>query len=397
MKTYFASCPKRSEEWLMEELKTLGASQLEKKNGGVQFKAENQAALKILFETRLASRMYQLLDVYPIMNEKDVYAKVNAKWWHKVFDNNQTFKIQTLFDTDAHNFFKNSMHFSMMVKDAIVDQFRAETGRRPNVDTSNPDVSLLVRVESRGREPGFNAKFYLDLTNVPLSDRGYRRGKHKAPLRENLAAILIHIAKWDPKKNALADMFCGSGTILIEAAMRQLDLPPTYIKIKKARRGRTTDFAFLNHKWFLADKDLQKWVSEYFEKAMEKADKAKSSKSENIIGGDRDISFALENIRAAGLEGHIKLIETDFKSFKPDVDTHGLTLITNPPYGERLEGGEELYYQIGEALKNNFKRSDAFVLTSDDEYRKKIFLKSTRKYPLFNGPIDCRLMHYEVN
>jgi 23S rRNA G2445 N2-methylase RlmL len=397
MKTYFASCPKRSEEWLEEELKTLGAKNIEKKNGGVQFKAENEAALKILFETRLASRMYLLLDVYPIMNEKDVYGKVNAKWWHKVFDNNQTFKIQTLFDTDAHNFFKNSMHFSMMVKDAIVDQFRSQTGRRPNVDTSNPDISLLVRVEGRGREPGFNAKFYLDMTNVPLSDRGYRRGKHQAPLRENLAAILIHISKWDPKKAALSDMFCGSGTILIEAAMIQMSLPPTYIKIKKARRGRTTDFAFLNHKWFQDDKNLQKWVSDYFEKVTVMADKVKESKSQNLIGGDRDISFAIENIRAAGLEGHIKLIETDFKSFKPDVDTEGLVLITNPPYGERLEGGEELYYQIGEALKNNFKRSDAFVLTSDDEYRKKIFLKSTRKYPLFNGPIDCRLMHYEVN
>jgi len=397
MKTYFTSCPKRAEEWLIEELNELGAKQVEKKNGGVQFKADNETALKILFETRLASRMYLLLDVYPIMNEKDIYPKVNQKWWHKVFNNDQTFKITTLFDTDAHNFFKNSMHFSMMVKDAIVDQFRSQTGRRPNVDTSNPDISLLVRVEGRGREPGFNTKFYLDLTNVPLSDRGYRRGKHRAPLRENLAAALVHISKWDPKKEALSDMFCGSGTILIEAALKQLGLPPTYIKIKKARRGRTTDFAFLNHNWFKANEDLQKWVQDYFESVMEKADEVKLSKSSNLIGGDRDISFATENIKAAGLEGHIQLIETDFKSFKPNVDSFGLKLVTNPPFGERLDGGEELYFQIGEALKNNFKRADAFVLTSDEDFRKKIFLKSTQKYPLFNGPIDCRLMHYEIN
>ncbi|MCO4793149.1 MAG: hypothetical protein KC493_05535 [Bacteriovoracaceae bacterium] len=397
MKTYFASCPKRSEEFLIEELTTFGVKNIERKNGGAQFKADDLTALRIVFETRLASRVFKLLDVYPIKDEKDIYKKVTNKWWHRVFDNDQTFKISTLFDTDAHNFFKNSMHFSMMVKDAIVDQFRDATGRRPNVDTVTPDISLLVRVEGRGREPGFNAKIFLDLTNVPLSDRGYRRGKHKAPLRENLAANLVHIAKWDFKKDCLVDIFCGSGTILIEAALVQLGLPPTYIKIKKARRGRTADFAFLNHKWFVDNEDLKKWVLDYFDKVIEKADEVKNSTSKNIFGSDLDIAFAQENIRAAGLEGHITLTQSDFKDYQSDCDTDGLTLISNPPYGERLAGGEELYYQIGEALKNNFKRSTAFIFSNDETLRKKIFLKPTRKTPLFNGPLDCRLIRYDIN
>jgi len=396
-KTYFASCPKRSEEYLYEELKELGAGQLEKKGGGVQFKAEDQLALKILFETRLSSRIFRLLDVYPIRNEKDLYEKVTKKWWHKVFDNNQTFKIQTLFDRDASAFFKNSMHFSMKVKDAIVDQFRRDTGKRPSIDTEDPDISLLVRVESRGgRAAGFNVKLFLDMTNTPLSDRGYRRGRHRAPLRENLAAVLVHLSQWDSDKDSLIDIFCGSGTILIEATMKKLNLPPSYIKIKRAKRGRKCEFAFLNHSWFVADRKLQQWVADYFESVIARAEAVKNQKSLNIIGSDLDISVARENVKAAGLENHIQLLKADFKDFSPEVKTQGITLISNPPFGERLEGGEELYYQIGQGLLQNFKGADAFILVSDENFRKKIFLKPTQKYPLFNGPLDCRLIHYKL-
>ncbi len=395
-KTYFASCAKRSEEYLFQELKELGAGQIEKKGGGVQFKADDKLALKILFETRLSSRVFRLLDVYPIKNEKDLYDKVTKKWWHRVFDNNQTFKIQTLFDKDSSAFFKNSMHFTMKVKDAIVDQFRKETGRRPSIDTENPDISLLARVESRGRASGFNLKLFLDMTNTPLSDRGYRRGRHRAPLRENLAAVLVHLSQWDSGKRTLVDLFCGSGTILIEAAMKMLNLPPSYIKIKRAMRGRKSEFAFLNHNWFLDNDELRNWVAQYFDSVIKRSEAAKNSSSLHIVGSDLDISIAKENIKASGLQNHIQLIKSDFKNFKPEVNTESVTLISNPPFGERLEGGEELYYQIGQTLIQNFKGADAFILTSDENLRKKIFLKSTQKYPLFNGPLDCRLIHYKL-
>ncbi len=395
MKTYFASCPKRSELFLIEELESFGVQDIEKKNGGVQFRTTPLKALEVLFETRIASRLFLLLDVYPIKGERDLYEKVTRKWWHQIFDHDQTFKIQTLFDSDANRYFKNSMMFSLKVKDAIVDEFRKETGKRPDVDTTNPDISLLVRVESRGRESGFNSKFFLDLTNTPLSDRGYRRGRHKAPLRENLAAALVHIANWKPENGPLYDLFCGSGTILIEAAQKALGLPPTYLKIKRANRGRTSEFSFLNHNWFKESPELHEFVRNYFETTLQKGQKALESKSLPIFGSDIDITTARENIKAAGLEKHIKLIPLDFMKIKPA--KKGSILISNPPYGERLESGEELYYQIGNTLKNSFSGCDAYIFTSEEALRKKIFLKPTQRYPLFNGPLDCRLNHYQVH
>ncbi|MFZ8934662.1 MAG: hypothetical protein ACO2ZP_12270, partial [Bacteriovoracaceae bacterium] len=147
---------------------------------------------------------------------------------------------------------------------------------------------------------------------------------------------------------------------------------------------------------FVADRKLQQWVADYFESVIARAEAVKKQKSLNIIGSDLDISVARENVKAAGLENHIQLLKADFKDFSPEVKTQGITLISNPPFGERLEGGEELYYQIGQGLLQNFKGADAFILVSDENFRKKIFLKPTQKYPLFNGPLDCRLIHYKL-
>ena len=161
-------------------------------------------------------------------------------------------------------------------------------------------------------------------------------------------------------------------------------------------RGRKSEFAFLNHNWFLDNDELRNWVAQYFDSVIKRSEAAKNSSSLHIVGSDLDISIAKENIKASGLQNHIQLIKSDFKNFKPEVNTESVTLISNPPFGERLEGGEELYYQIGQTLIQNFKGADAFILTSDENLRKKIFLKSTQKYPLFNGPLDCRLIHYKL-
>jgi len=256
--TFFASCPREVEALLEKEIRDLGITRLEVEKGGVAFKAETEEAIDVLLNSRVASRVFKEIQVYTIANEKDLYTRAKEKWWDKVFSVHQTFKINTLFDRDTKEHFNNSMIFSQLLKDAIVDNFREKFGERPSVDTGRPDITFLLRVE---RKPGtdlFNARILVDMCGDPLSNRGYREESLKAPLRENLAAAIIMTTDFDPEKDIFTDTMCGTGTFLIEGILIRAKVAPTYLKIRQYIEKKVPVFDFLKHPWFTSDKKIGK-------------------------------------------------------------------------------------------------------------------------------------------
>ena len=211
--TFFASCPREVEYLLEKEIRALGITRIETEKGGVAFKAETEEAIDVLLNSRVASRVFKELQVYTITNERDLYSLAKEKWWDKIFNVGQTFKINTLFDRDAKETFNNSMIFSQLLKDAIADNFREKYGERPSVDTGRPDITFLLRVERKPGTDQFNARILVDMCGDPISNRGYREESLKAPLRENLAAAIIMSTDFDPEKDIFTDSMCGTGTL----------------------------------------------------------------------------------------------------------------------------------------------------------------------------------------
>jgi 23S rRNA G2445 N2-methylase RlmL len=397
LQSYFASCPLRLEDFLETELKTQSVFEIQKVHGGVKFKCDELSVLRVLHFTRIASRIFKLLDVYPINNQEDLYKKVKNKWWHKVFDLDQTFKITTLLDPDAAKIFKNSLHLSRVIKDGMVDQYREEKGERPNVNTDNPDLPFLARIEGRGKKDGFNAFIYLDICGKPLSDRGYRLSGHAAPLRENLAAAMVYQTNWDKHENFF-DPMCGTGTIIIEACAIKMGLPPSYLKILKAVDSTEKPYAYQKQNWYKENNDIiiphQKWLVEQADDIEVKLGK----KPSNIFASDIRIDKIKKSLQAAKLNYCIQLAKAD----ATEIDAFGETgiVICNPPYGERLgteDETKELYYQFGQNIKQNFGGHKVFVLSLQKGPIGNIHLKTKRKTPFLNGQLDCRLFEYEIN
>ncbi len=394
--SYFASCPLKLENYLETELKSHPLFEINKVHGGVKFKCDELTVLKVLHSSRIASRVFKLLDVYPIANQEDLYQKIKNKWWHKVFDLDQTFKITTLLDPDASKIFNNSLHVSRVIKDGMVDQYREEKGSRPNVDTENPDLPFLARIESRGVKDGFNAFIYLDICGKPLSDRGYRLPGHQAPLRENLAAALVYQSDWD-KHQDFIDPMCGTGTIIIEACAIKLGLPPSYLKILKAVDSHEKPYAYQKQNWYKDNSNVidphQKWLVEQ----ADSIEKKLHSNITNIYASDTNIFKIKNTLRAAKISHCINVGQTDVTKMKPKKQ-EGI-LISNPPYGERLgteEETRELYYQLGKNLKENFKGYKVFLLSLNKGPIGNLNLKTLRKTPFLNGQLDCRLFEYNI-
>jgi len=227
---FFASCPAGLEEILLSEIKTItNIKKLSVENGGVDLFCSSIQAIEILINSRIASRVFLYLESFSLSNEKDLYHFASNINWNKYFTLKQTFKNNVLLDREAQNFFKNSHHLALVVKDAIVDNFRRKTKNRPDINLKNPDISFLTRIIKDERK--FKANILVDLCGRPLSNRGYRVQNHIAPLRENLAAGLILLSNWSSTHQIIYDPMCGSGTILTEAAMIDLKLPGSYLKI----------------------------------------------------------------------------------------------------------------------------------------------------------------------
>ncbi|WP_187261435.1 THUMP domain-containing class I SAM-dependent RNA methyltransferase [Pontibacter beigongshangensis] len=322
---------------------------------------------------RTAIRILRPIRNFKARDEKDLYQQVSKINWSDHLSLEQTFAIDAVV---SHSTFEHSLFVAQLAKDAIVDQFRKVTGERPSVDRIRPDIRINLHMHEN------MVTLSLDSSGDSLHRRGYREQTNVAPLNEVLAAGIIGLSGWD-KKSALVDPMCGSGTLLIEAAMLAQNLAPGLF--------RRDPFGFEN--WKDYNEDLFKMVWQTAEA------KERQEPQATIIGYDIDpdyVEAARVNIENAGLEKVIKVEQADFFQTKAPAE-HGV-LVVNPPYNERIVSDDInlLYKQMGDTLKNNYQGFDAFILTGNLEAAKNIGLRTTRRTPLYNGAIECRLLKYEL-
>lgn len=359
------------EDVLIEELKELGVNQVEKGTRMVSFSANKEILYKANLWLRTANRLLVPFRKFQIKNTEDLYQKIKQIPWENLFDISQTFAIDS---TVASSLFNHTKFPALKAKDAIADRFREQFGKRPDVDTEKPNIRINLHI-------GFDDEctLSLDSSGDPLFKRGYRDSRSEAPIKEDLAAGMILLSGWD-KKSTFIDLFCGSGTLLIEAAMIANNIPPNI------NRG---EFGFFNWKNF--DEEL-------FEKVVEEALSAEIENPVPIIGVDnngRVLGMSRANIKAAGLTDKITLHLKEFNAFIPSQET-GI-IISNPPYGERIgENLDELYEAFGNNLKEKYANWNAWFISSNFEALKKVGLKPSRKIKLFNGSLECRFMKYEM-
>jgi putative N6-adenine-specific DNA methylase len=364
------------EEILAEELSQLGATIDYVGSRAVEFSGDKKLLYNTILWSRTAMRLLRPFADFYARDERALYDEVFQIDWSRFIRPGQTFAITAVVNKSS---FEHSLYVAQLTKDAIVDQFRERTGERPSIDTRNPDIRIHLRMLEN------DVILSLDAAGDSLHRRGYRQGTNEAPLNEVLAAGLVLLSGWD-KKSPLIDPLCGSATILTEAGLLAQRIAPGLF-----HQGK---FGFEN--W--SDFDAALWQQLREEAEAQRIEEPQAY----LAGSDLDpkvIRDAAANIEAAGLDECIRLSVRDVRDAQqPQGQAPGL-VITNPPYGERI--GEEaqmaaLYKVIGDALKTNFQGYEAFVFTGNLEAAKSIGLKVSRRIPLFNGPIDCRLLKYEL-
>lgn len=404
---YFASCPTGIEELLGQEILGLGAKTVTPVRGGVQFESFHEIAIKVVLYSRLASRVFKYLFSFEVVNEKDYYLAATDIKWKSLMDVQNTFRLTTIFGDlpREREEFRNSQFANLKLKDAIADYFRHYEGERPSVEKDNPDVAFLARIE-RGQEKPYQITLMYDLCGGSLNQRGYRIAKTEAPVKENVAAAILKLANWNAKEEGLFDAMCGSGTFPIEAALMAADIPPSYLRVE--RYLKMPDYklwTFQNYPWFTQDEFLQENFRTYLKDIVDATNKGLEFLRNNpglITANDKSqmvLSATKENIKKAKLEG---LIEVSNKDAVETLPSNNKTLfICNPPYGERLEYGEEeklkaLYKGLGDQWKNAWKGHRAVLLTGNLEMLKVVGLKTSKRHIVFNGDIECRVAEYAL-
>ncbi len=360
------------EDILCGELEAIGATNTRKLTRAVEFEGDIEVMYKANLLCRTALRILKPVYTFEASNEEMLYREIQNIDWSKHFSLDQTFAINATLNQST---LTHSQYAALKAKDAIVDQFRAATGDRPNVDIDHPDLRIHLHIYNNICTLSF------DSSGESLHKRGYRENTNQAPINEALAAALVLQSGWD-KKSALADFMCGSGTILIEAAMIARNIAPNKFKER---------FGFQT--WKDYDADLWKKI---YNAALAAEIPAEGVK---IVGADISgnvLEKAQQNIETAGLKDIIQLKRYDFENFKPHAET-GM-LICNPPYGLRIEPEDiiAMYKKIGDAMKQNLKGWTCWIFTGNLEAAKHIGLRTTRKIHLFNGPIECRFLKFEI-
>jgi 23S rRNA G2445 N2-methylase RlmL len=405
---YFASSPSGLEELLAKELADLGAKTTVVVRGGVQFEGSHDVALKAILFSRIASRVFKFLHQFDVNNEQDYYLAATDIKWKSLMDLEHTFRITTIFGDlpFERDEFRNSQFANLKLKDAIVDYFRHHEGVRPSVEKDSPDVSFLARID-RGDEKPYKATIMYDLCGDPLNQRGYRVSKTEAPVKENVAAGIIQLVKWDPENEDFIDGMCGSGTFVIEAALMAAGIAPSYLRVEWHLKNPSQNkpWTFLNYQWLTKDQELLKEFKELLKeisgstaKGLEKLAGMKGKIAGNDLS-EMSLISARENLREAKLDKVIALTQVDARVLNPNQNK--TLFICNPPYGERLEHGEEeklkdLYKGLGDHWKHNFKGHRAALFTGNLQMLKSVGLKSSKKHMLYNGDIDCRVAEYNL-
>jgi putative N6-adenine-specific DNA methylase len=373
--TYIAKTFAGLEDVLSEELKALGAENIQKLNRAVMFDADMALLYRANLALRTCLRIIQPLLVHEyIRSAQDLYDFARSVNWLRWFNESQTFAVHSVVDKAEQ--FNNSMLVSLKVKDAIADQFRQYKGERPSVDKEKPAIRIEVHLH---RE---RCTLSIDSSGEALHKRGYREGGHVAPLNEILAAALVLKSGWDGT-TTLLDPMCGSGTILTEAAMIAHHIAPNL---------KRDDFGFQNWKNYDAELYDKVWLEE----------KAKilPDIEAKIIGFDINKGAIIEaraNVTNAGVDESVRLSVGDFFEKIPPKET-GM-MISNVPYGERVTVDDailDFYKRMGDQFKQQYQGWTAWILSGNVEAIKNIGLKPTRKEQLFNGAIACSFAKYEL-
>jgi 23S rRNA (guanine2445-N2)-methyltransferase len=357
---------------LAAELGELGAADVGPLEGGVGFGGTLPLAYCANLHSRIASRVLWEIGSGRYRNEEDVYRGVYALDWRRLFDPGLRIRVNVAAVASP---LKSLEFITLRIKDAACDKFRAQTGSRPSVDTAQPDVRIHAFLDAE------RFTIYLDTSGEPLFKRGSRQRAGEAPLRENLAAGILKLTGWTPG-TPLLDPMCGSGTLLIEAAQIAHGIPAGY------KRG----FAFEKLRSF----DAEKWA-----RIREDAEShVRTDAATPIFGSDLfgdALKLARENLAATGLAGAVSLKQANVLEISaPAAD--GM-LVTNPPYGVRLGEQEKLagfYPQLGNVLKKKFAGWCAYLFTADLRLPKLIGLSPSKRTPLYNGPLECRLYEFKI-
>ena len=372
MEKFFASCPRGLESLLVEDLGAAGVAHVKQIPGGVHFAADWPSCYAINLHSRIATRVLWRVAHGRYAKEDDIYRLALETPWTKWFDVEQTIRVDV---TAVKSPLKSLEFITLRIKDAVCDRFRREFDKRPSVDTREPDVRIHSFITAD------ECTLYVDTSGAPLYQRGLRQKTVEAPLKENIAAGILRLSGWQPG-TPLIDPMCGSGTFLVEAAQIALNIAP----------GAGRDFGFQRLKNF----DLPIW-KEMLDTAM---DAEKPAAFANIYGSDLSpvaVRAALANLDRAGLLPAVSLSSGDVLVI--DAPAEAGVMIANPPYGERLSELDDLaefYPLLGSALKRKFAGWNCYLLSADTRLPKMMRLTPSKKTPLFNGALECRLYEFKM-
>lgn len=367
---FFAPCPRGLEAILADELKTLGISGASITPGGVAFSGPFETIYTVNLHSRIASRVLWRVAQAPYKVEKDLYTLAHATAWEKYFPATHTLRVDVVATRSP---LKSLKFATLTVKDGVCDRFREREGVRPSIAKLGADARVYAYLNET------QATLYLDTSGEALFKRGYRVAEVEAPIRENLAAGILKIIGWTPDV-PLYDPMCGSGTFLIEAAQIALGIPA----------GSKRRFGFYKLKQF----DAPAW--------QRLRDIARQAAPQSLQVHGSDISqdalrAALSNFTAAGVDEVIRIRSGDMLEL-PAPAPNGI-MVVNPPYGERLSDQETMglfYPKLGDALKKHYAGWTCHFISADKRMERALRLKPSRKVPLMNGDLDCRLYEFKV-
>jgi len=366
---FFASAPRGLEVLLGKELEALSAHDIKAVPGGVAFSGDWATCYRVNYWSRIASRILWRVGAFSYRNEDDLYDAARAVAWPKYFSVQKRIRVNV---TAQKSPLKSLEFATLKVKDAVCDLFRDRLGSRPDVDRAAPDVRIHAFLEEA------KGILYLDTSGEALFKRGWRMDIADAPIRENLAAGIIMLSGWKFDQ-PLLDPMCGGGTLLSEAAAMARGRAP----------GAKRTFGF--EKLSLFDSKLWERI---------KNERTVQPVEPRLYGSDTDpeaLQAARHNLGAAGVERWVKLEQADVLE-RPAPASAGV-LVANPPYGERIGSADELaafYPKLGDALKKRFAGWRCFIFTADMRLPKLIRLEPSRRTPLWNGALECRLYEFPI-
>lgn len=359
------------EEVLAKELQLLGAMKVKQGTRMVSFEGDKGFMYKANLACRTALKILVPIKQFAVYNEGNLYKGIQSIDWSEYMTVNQAFVIDSTVFSDAFN---NSLFVSLKAKDAIVDQFREKTGKRPDIDKDFPDLRINVHIQKD------LCTVSLDSSGASLHHRGYKTATNIAPINEVLAAGMLMMSGWEGRSDFM-DPMCGSGTILTEAAMIACNIPANINR---------KEFAF--ERW-------NDWDAELFDRIQESLLKRVREFHYTIKGYDKAPSAVLkakDNVKNANLEEYITIENANF--FDTHKETEGpLHMVFNPPYGERLDINLERFYrEIGDTLKQSYPGTEAWFITANIEALKFVGLRPSRKIKLYNGKLETRFAKYEL-